>query len=40
MRNKKSIKKFIGLYQIKKIILENIVGLELLVLLKIYLVVD
>jgi len=40
MRNKKLIKKFIGLYQIKKIILENIVGLELLVSLKIYLVVD
>ena len=37
---KKLIKKFIRLYKIKKIILENIVELELLVLMKIYLVVS
>ena len=37
---KKLIKKFMRLYKIKKIILENIVELELLVLMKIYLVVS
>jgi len=43
MRNretKKLIKKFVKLYKIKKIISENIVELELLALMKIYLVVN
>ena len=43
MRNrkmKKLIKKFVGSYKIKKIISENTVELELLVLMKIYLVVN
>ena len=34
------MKKFIRLYKIKKIILENVVELELLVSMKIYLVVN
>ena len=37
---KKLMKKFVRPYKIKKIILENAVKLELLVLMKIYLVVD
>jgi len=37
---KKLIEKFIRPYKIKKIILENIVELELLVLMKIYLMVN
>ena len=43
MRNretKKLIEKFVGLYKIKKIISENAVELELLVLIKIHLVVN
>jgi len=39
MRNKKTkklTKKFVGLYKIKKIISENVVGLELLVSIKIH----
>ena len=37
---KKSIEKFVGPYKIKKIILENVIELELPVLMKIYLVVN
>ena len=37
---KKLMKRFIELYKIKKIISDNIVKLELLVLMKIYLVVN
>ena len=42
MRNRKTkkLKKFIGTYKIKKIILENVVKLELLVLMKIHPVVN
>ena len=43
MRNKetkKLTKRFIKLYKIKKIISENVVKLELLVLIKIYLIVN
>ena len=39
-KTKKLIEKSIGLYKIKKIILENTVELELLVLIKIHLVVN
>ena len=37
---KKLTEKFIGLYVVKKIVSENVVELELLVLLKIHLVVN
>jgi len=43
MRNRKTTKlteKFVRLYKIKKIISENIVELELLVLMKIHLVIN
>jgi len=37
---KKLMEKFVELYKIKKIISENVVELELLVLMKIYLVIN